>query len=141
MVIFVDVTDETRPVGVSSWAVPEKSGDFCSRGGRFGTHSSNESFAPVYYKRILFFAHFNAGVRALDIRDPFRPKEIAYYIPAITSKTEKRCVGKGTEERCKIAIQTNNVEVDERGYIYAVDRANTGMHILRLTGAAWEAMK
>src|SRR5881397_1785248 len=41
----------------------------------------------------------------------------------------------GAEERCKIAIQTNNVEVDERGYIYAVDRANTGMHILRLTGA------
>ena len=23
----------------------------------------------------------------------------------------------------------------ERGYIYAVDRANTGMHILELTGA------
>ena len=141
MVIFVDVTDETRPVGVSSWAVPEKSGGFCNRGGRFGTHSSNESFAPVYYKRIMFFAHFNAGVRALDIRDPFRPREIAYYIPAVTTRTEKRCVGKGEEERCKVAIQTNNVEVDERGYIYAVDRANTGMHILRLTGAAREAMK
>jgi len=141
MVVFVDVTDETRPVGVSSWAVPERSGDFCGRGGRFGTHSSNESFAPVYYKRIMFFAHFNAGVRALDIRDPFRPREIGYYIPAVTARTEKRCVGKGAEERCKIAIQTNNVEVDERGYIYAVDRANTGMHILRLTGAAREAMK
>ena len=136
MVIFVDVTDETRPVGVSSWAVPEKSGDFCNRGGRFGTHSSNESFAPIYYRRILFFAHFNAGVRALDIRDPFHPHEIAYYIPAVTTKTEKRCVGKGTEERCKVAIQTNNVEVDERGYIYAVDRANTGLHILSLSGAA-----
>src|SRR5439155_1404251 len=83
-----------------------------SRGGRFGTHSSNESFAPVYYKRIMFFAHFNAGVRALDIRDPFRPREIAYYVPAVTARTEKRCVGKGAEERCKIAIQTNNVEVD-----------------------------
>ena len=34
------------------------------------------------------------------------------------------------------AIQTNNVEVDDRGYIYAVDRANTGMHILALTGLA-----
>src|SRR5258708_14285710 len=139
--ICVGVTDETRPVGVSSWAVPEKSGDFCSRGGRFGAHSSNESFAPVYYKRILFFAHFNAGVRALDIRDPFRPREVAYYIPAVTARTEKRCVGQGTEERCKIAIQTNNVEVDERGYIYAVDRANTGIHILRLTGAARDATK
>ena len=33
-------------------------------------------------------------------------------------------------------IQINNVEVDERGYIYAVDRANTGMFILELTGEA-----
>jgi hypothetical protein len=35
-----------------------------------------------------------------------------------------------------VAIQTNNVEVDDRGYIYIIDRANTGMHILELTGAA-----
>jgi len=37
-----------------------------------------------------------------------------------------------------VAIQTNNVETDERGYIYIVDRANTGLHILELTGAARE---
>jgi hypothetical protein len=57
-------------------------------------------------------------------------------IPAITDKTDKRCVDSGPNERCKVAIQTNNVEVDDRGYIYIVDRANTGMHILELTGAA-----
>jgi hypothetical protein len=28
------------------------------------------------------------------------------------------------------------VEVDERGYVYIVDRADTGLHILELTGAA-----
>ena len=133
---FFDITTETRSVGVSTWTVPEASGNFCTAGGRFGTHSSNESFAPVYYKRVLFIAHFNAGVRAIDVRDPFHPKEIAYYIPAITDKTDKRCVGQGAEQRCKVAIQTNNVEVDDRGYIYAVDRANTGMHILSLTGPA-----
>src|SRR5258708_12541466 len=114
MVVFVDVTDETRPVGVSSWAVPEKSGDFCTRGGRFGAHSSNESFAPAYYKRILFFAHFNAGVRALDIRDPFRPKEIAYYIPAVTAKTEKPFLRNAPEQPSKIAIQTHNLQVHHR---------------------------
>jgi hypothetical protein len=133
---FFDITTETKPVGVSMWTVPEASGNFCSAGGRFGTHSSNESFAPVYYKRVLFVAHFNAGVRAIDVRDPFHPKEIAYYIPAITDKTDKRCVGQGADQHCKVAIQTNNVEVDDRGYIYAVDRANTGMHILALTGSA-----
>jgi len=31
------------------------------------------------------------------------------------------------------------VEVDERGYVYIVDRANTGMHILQLTGEARKA--
>jgi hypothetical protein len=116
--------------------VPGQSADFCARGGRFGTHSSNENFTPIYYKRVLFLAHFNAGVRAIDIRDPFNPKEIGFYIPAITSKTDKRCVGTGADQRCQVAIQTNNVEVDDRGYIYAIDRANTGMHILELTGAA-----
>lgn len=136
MLRIVDISDETKPTPVSTWTVPESSGNFCAAGGRFGTHSSNESFAPVYYNRILFIAHFNAGVRAVDIRDPFHPKEIGYYIPATTEKTDKRCSGEGANQQCKTAIQTNNVEVDERGYIYAVDRANTGMHILRLTGSA-----
>src|SRR5690349_17201514 len=136
MVRVLDITNERYPFGVATWTVPEASGNFCDRGGRFGTHSSNENFTPIYYRRIVFIAHFNAGVRALDIRDPFHPKEIAYYIPAITDKTDKRCVGTGADQHCKVAIQTNNVEVDDRGYIYIVDRANTGMHILELTGSA-----
>jgi len=80
MVWFVDITTETKPFGVASWTVPEASGNFCSRGGRFGTHSSNESYAAVYYKRLMFFAHFNAGVRVLDVRNPFSPREVAFYI-------------------------------------------------------------
>jgi hypothetical protein len=136
MVRMIDITTESKPFGVASWTVPESSGNFCNRGGRFGTHSSNESFTPIYYGRIVFIAHFNAGVRALDVRDPLQPKEVGYYIPAVTERTDKRCVGTGTDQRCKIAIQTNNAEVDDRGYIYIVDRANTGMHILQLTGPA-----
>jgi len=136
MVFFVDVTDEKKPFPVSNFDVAETSGDFCSRGGRFGAHSSNESFTPIYYKRMIFVTYFNAGVRAVDIRDPYRPKEAGYYIPAITDKTDKRCVKTESGESCKVAIQSNNAEVDDRGFIYVVDRANTGMHILELTGAA-----
>jgi hypothetical protein len=131
-----DITVESRILGVSTWTVPEASGNFCSRGGRFGTHSVNENMTPIYYKRVVFVAHFNAGLRAVDIRDPYNPREIAYYIPAITDKTDQRCVGTGADQKCKVAIQTNNVEVDDRGYIYIVDRANTGMHILELAGDA-----
>jgi hypothetical protein len=95
--------------------------------------------APVYYKKMAFIAFFNAGVRALDIRDPYHPKEVGYFIPSITAATDKRCIPAEGQDRCKVAIQTNNVETDERGYIYIVDRANTGLHILELTGAARRA--
>jgi len=133
---MVDVTFEDRPVGVSTWTVPEASGNFCARGGRFGAHSSHEGTTPIYYGRLIFVTFFNAGLRVLDIRDPYTLKEVAYYIPATTDKTDERCVGEGAQERCKVAIQSNNAEVDDRGYIYVGDRANTGLHILELTGAA-----
>lgn len=130
MVFFADVTIESTPQVISNYHVPDPDGVFCRRGGRFGAHSSNESFTPIYYGKILFVAYFNAGVRAVDIRNPFDPKEIAYFVPATTANTDPRAG--------KIAIQTNNVEVDDRGLIYIVDRANTGLHILELTGSARE---
>src|SRR5258705_10601233 len=88
MMWIADITTETKPLGVANWTVPEASGNYCGRGaGRFGTHSTNENLTPIYYKRLLFVAHFNAGVRAVDIRDPFHPKEVGYYIPAVTALT------------------------------------------------------
>jgi len=136
MVWFADVTVETRPMVISSYTAAEASGNFCQRGGRFGAHSSNEFMPPMYDKRLVFVTFFNGGVRAIDVRDPYHPKEAGYFVPAITDKTDKRCIKVGGEERCKTAIQSNNVEVDDRGLIYVVDRANTGMHILELTGDA-----
>ena len=136
MVWFADTTVETRPKIVSSYTASEASGNFCERGGRFGAHSSNESMAPVFFRKLAFISFFNAGVRAVDIRDPYHPKEVGFFIPSITEATDKRCVKIDGQDRCKVAIQTNNVETDERGYVYIVDRANTGMHILELTGEA-----
>ncbi len=136
MAWFVDVTIENKPMVISNFQVPESSGNFCERGGRFGTHSSNESMAPVFYKKVALLAYFNAGVRAVDIRDPYHPKEIGYFIPSITADTDKRCIKVNGQDRCKVAIQTNNVETDDRGYVYIVDRAGTGMHVLELTGDA-----
>lgn len=111
---IADVTDEAKPRIASTWDVPDAG--FCAKG-RFGAHSSNESFAPVYYRKLVFMAWFNAGVRVVDIRDPLKPVEVAYFIPAGSPLT-------------------NNVEVDERGYVYIVDRGSMGLHVLELAGSA-----
>ena len=133
---MVDVTTERIPFSVATFEVPDPTGDFCRRGGRFGPHSSSESFTPIYYGRLVFIAYFNAGVRVVDIRDPFHPVEAGFFIPSVTSKTDKRCIEVAGAPRCKVAIQTNNVDVDDRGYVYLVDRADTGLHVVELTGPA-----
>jgi hypothetical protein len=130
MVYFMDVTREDKPQIISNYHVPDPEGEFCSRGGRFGAHSSNENMTPIYYGRIVFVSYFNAGVRAIDMRNPFKPVELGFYIPS----TNRNAIPVGG----RIVIQTNNVEVDNRGYIYAVDRAGNGLHILELTSGARE---
>src|SRR4029078_6449247 len=72
MVWFVDATIETRPMVVSSYTPAP--GNFCERGGRFGAHSSNESMAPVFRGKLAFVTWFNAGVREIDISNPYRAR-------------------------------------------------------------------
>ena len=95
-------------------------GNYCLRGQRFGTHSHEENFRNPYYGRLTFTSYFNAGVRAWDIRDPQGAVEAGFYVPAAPNNT----------------YMTNNVEVDNRGYIIIVDRIGNGMDILKLTGKA-----
>ena len=132
---MIDITFETLPVGVAAWTVPEAGGNFCARKGRFGAHATHEDATPIFYGRLVFISFFSAGVRALDIRDPYTVREVAYYIPATTANTIRTC-NDDAKESCGIVIQSNNPEVDDRGYIYVADRARTGMHILELTGDA-----
>jgi hypothetical protein len=75
-------------------------------------------------------------VRVVDVRDPYRPREVGYYIPDKTPKTDARCADEAKKTGCVPVIQINNVEVDDRGYLYAVDRANSGLFVLELTGEA-----
>lgn len=135
MTIF-DITEETHPVAISTFQVPEEPGDFCHRGGRFGPHSFADAYHPSFDKKLVVLAYFNAGVRVVDIRNPFAPKEIARFIPEVTENTTESCIEIDGTRRCDRAIQTNNVNLDDRGYIYALDRASTGLHVLELTGAA-----
>ena len=136
VVSILDITNPATPYPISNYMVPESSGGFCKRGGAFGPHSVPESFSPIYHKKMLFISYFNAGLRAVDIRDPFHPVEVGFYIPAVTERTKASCVDEAAQKGCETVIQTNNVEVDDRGYIYTADRAGTGLHILQVTGPA-----
>jgi hypothetical protein len=136
-----DITNEKKPTQLSTLTVPRNPGDFCHKGGRFGAHASSESFYRPYYGKLAIISWFNAGVRVWDIRDPSDPVPVAYFIPAPNENTIANClVVNGNNVDCKNAIQTNNVELDDRGLIYIADRAGTGMHILKLTGKAKEVV-
>lgn len=135
-VFFLDITQEDKPYPISSFQVTEELGDYCNKGGRFGPHSVHDSFEPHFLKSVAMITYFNAGIRAVDIRDPFHPKEIGHFIPTVTARTKPTCTVIDGEEECATVIQSNNSEVDARGYIYLLDRAGTGLHILALTGKA-----
>ncbi|HSG66565.1 MAG TPA: hypothetical protein VLD39_16265, partial [Gammaproteobacteria bacterium] len=136
VVFILDITQEDRPFAISTFQVEEEPGDFCNRGGRFGPHSMNDAYNPAFDKTLMLVAYFNAGIRAVDIRNPFEPTEVAYYIPAINENTEEACVEIDGARACDVVVQTNNVNIDDRGYVYAVDRARTGLHIVELEGEA-----
>lgn len=101
-----------------------KRGNYCLRGARYGVHSSEENFSNPYYGRVTFLAYFTGGVRAWDIREPQAPVEVAFYVPESNANTDPD------------GYMTNNLEVDDRGYIYAADRNGAGLDILELHGKA-----
>ncbi len=99
-------------------------GNYCARGARFGVHSSEENFSNPMYGKLTAIAYFNGGLRIYDIREPQSPSQVAFYVPEANANTDPD------------GYMTNNVEVDNRGYMYVVDRNGAGMDILQLTGCA-----
>ena len=128
-VTMFDITHESHPQPVSSWQVPV--GDFCKKGGDFGPHQHAESVNSElnrFEDKLAWVAYFNAGVRVIDISDPYRIEEVGYYIPKINERSHPIIKDQPT------AIQINDVEIDHRGLAYATDRVGTGLFVLEYTG-------
>ncbi len=129
---------ENHPMVISTMQVQEDSAkpDFCTRGTRFGTHSTNESFFAPYYGKLLFVAYFDGGLRVFDIRDPYHPQEVAHFIPPVNANTRPTTVTINGVTQTFYDVSTDNAEVDDHGLIYIVDRVGGGADILALNGCA-----
>lgn len=115
----LDIRDETNPLPIATF-FPDREKYF-HRGGRFGAHNILETIpSEGHLANIVFLTYFNAGLRAVDVADPLRPREIGYYVPACPPAQK--------------AIQSNDIGRDERGLLYLIDRWGAGMHILDYTG-------
>jgi hypothetical protein len=85
--------------------------------GRFGAHQFQEHMKGG--DTLIYCAWFAGGLRIVDIADPTAPQEVGYYIPQPAAG--------------KVAPQSNDVDVDEKGLIYLVDRYS-GFDILEFNG-------
>lgn len=137
---ILDIANEQTPWPMATLNVPQFPGNFCGKGARFGAHAVTEAIYPPYYGKLISVSWFNAGVRVWDIRDPKNPRPIAYYIQAPNANTAASCSTISGVTNCYNATMNDYVEYDDRGYIYAADRAGSGVTILSLTGEARKAI-
>jgi len=119
---IVDAREETNLVPIATLPLPPVE-VFGKRGGRFGAHNVHENYpGPCSWRSedVVVSACFNAGVRVYDISNQYQPREIAYYVPGAPPLSAKG------------AIQINDVFVDDRGIVYAVDRLIGGLYIIEM---------
>jgi hypothetical protein len=110
-----DVTDLDNIFALSAFDVSELDSPWARAPGRFGAHQFREKLdIPLVYA-----TWFSGGLRVVDISDPLLPDEVAYFIPEPAGG--------------EASPQSNDVDVDERGLIYLLDR-NRGFDILEMTG-------
>lgn len=87
-------------------------------GARYGAHNI---WLDMTKDDLMYICWFNAGLRVVDWSNPFRPREVGYYIPA--------------GDKFRGCPQSNDVQVDKAtGLIYVADRWGLGLHILEYTG-------
>jgi len=119
---LVDARDERNLVSISTLPVTGVT-PLLHKGGRCGAHNVHENppgRGAWRSEDYVLGTFFNAGVRAYDVRDPYQPKEVASFIPDAPNGAPA-----GT-------AQVNDVFVDDRGIVFAVDRHAGGLYILEM---------
>lgn len=115
---FLWVMDAADPVNLkplSTFHVSEMDSPYSRAGGRFGAHQ----FQEHQVGSLVFATWFAGGLRVIDLADPTAPREIGYFLP-------EPAAGHSSP-------QSNDVDIDERGVIYVLDR-DCGFDILQFEG-------
>lgn len=119
---IVDAREEKNLIPIATLPLPPVEA-FAKRGGRFGAHNIHENYPAACAWRsdqIIVGTFFNGGVRVYDISNQYQPREIAYFVPGAPPLSPKG------------AIQMNDVYVDDRGIVFAVDRFSGGLYVLEM---------
>jgi hypothetical protein len=122
----VDVRAPENPVPIATLPTPRER-DYCERG-VFGPHNLHENRpGSMQSEETIFATYNNAGVRVFDLRDPFAPKEIAYWVPP----APQRLID--PRRNVSLAAKTCDVYVTPEGLMFVSDW-NAGMHVLQYEG-------
>jgi hypothetical protein len=125
---IMDVRVPANPVTIATVPRPAEA-DYIAKGAKFGPHNLHENRPGSFQSSSLVFATwYNAGVRAFDISDPFRPREAGHFVPP---PPERMMDPRPNRPR---VIQSCDVHCDTRGLLYVTD-TNAGLYILEYQGA------
>ena len=118
-----DVREAGNPVPFATLPQPAEA-DYCAAGGKFGPHNLHENRPGTFQSETLIFATWhNAGVRAFDLSDPFRPRDVGHCVPAAPERVVDIRPG-------SVAVtQSCDVLVDRDGISYVTD-TNAGLSVL-----------
>jgi hypothetical protein len=127
LIWIFDNRNAANPVSISTFPTPVD-GDYVTKGGHFGPHNIHENRPGSFISSELIFATYqNAGVRVFDIRDQYRPIEIAAWVPPAPARMMDHRSGRAR------VIQSADVFVDGNGLVYSTDY-NAGLFILEYGG-------
>jgi hypothetical protein len=122
-----DNREPANPISIATFPVPAEA-DYVAKGAHFGPHNLWENRPEGLISDELIFSTWqNAGVRIHDIRDPYRPVEVAALVPPEPTRLVDH-----RPNRPKV-IQSCDVYVDRNGLIYSNDY-NGGLYIMEYSG-------